>query len=171
MIKFSSVSQQKDLSPSLLIDEYIPLSFRSYSGLLGARYLRVGNFQTSLLEFILDPISAMVRGVTLVMFDSFYMPNESALLLVEEGLPIIDLEQSQVSILAPNEHLEINHQFSVGLRDDIFEIDLFGIAKAERVVCCDRFEFLLNKDTILGLRMIDLNENEISMLKGYFPRQ
>ena len=63
MIEVTS-SQKFDATVSRVeVDEYVPIRFRSYEGTIGARYIRFGDFQTSLLEFILrahPEITAMI---------------------------------------------------------------------------------------------------------------
>src|SRR5438552_3106379 len=55
------------------VDPYVPLSFKTYPEVLpGARYFRIGNFETSLLEIGIDPSSLVIRKVCLVSFNKVF---------------------------------------------------------------------------------------------------
>src|SRR5207247_4270466 len=59
-------------APCLIeVDEFVPLRFRTYERPIGAAYVRVGNYSTTLVELIVDPISKLLRGLTLTSFECF----------------------------------------------------------------------------------------------------
>ena len=72
------------------VDEYVPLRWRSYAPPLGVGYLRLGDFNATLLELAIEPRTQAVRGVTLTSIDcesawpSFQIEEAS------ESLPSLD---------------------------------------------------------------------------------
>jgi hypothetical protein len=58
-----------DLAVSIEVDPYVPIAVRTFSAPIGAVFYRVGNFETSLVEVPIDPLSGTVRGIKLVSLD------------------------------------------------------------------------------------------------------
>jgi hypothetical protein len=166
---FVSIDNNGIDSATLTIDEYVPISFRTYSGLLGAKYLRLGNFKTSLLECLLDPHSYAIRGITLLSFDRIHVPNMGVEKLDENsGRLILDLQRSNLTELSLGaDYAEVNCAFSVGLARDYLEVDLFGIATADSKVICGQVEFFLRDNALVGIRVTKLMSNEISILQEH----
>lgn len=167
MITVSVETNVIDVSPRFEVDEYVPITFRTYSGLLGAKYLRIGNFETTLLELLLDPHSYTIRGVTLLSFDKTHVPHKSFELPETIGLPVLDAQGSGLIDFSDKQHAEIGCKFSVGLVSDFFEIDLFGISSADSAIRCDRTYFLLRGKSLVGIRFTKLNSQETSLLENH----
>ena len=149
------------------IDEHVPISFRSYSGLLGAKYLRVGNFQTTLLECLLDPISYTIRGITLISFDKIHVPCEPEITLESFGLPIVDVAKSDLNVLVEARKAEVFCQVSVGIESNFLEIDFSEIKNANRKINCGRVQFFLKDEELSGVRFMNLAIGEISILQKH----
>lgn len=54
---------------SLEFDPYVPLRFRTSAEPLGAAYVRLGNFATTLLEIQVEPLTQVLRGLTITAID------------------------------------------------------------------------------------------------------
>jgi hypothetical protein len=150
-----------------IIDEHVPISFRSYSGLLGAKYLRVGDFQTTLLEFLLDPISYTIRGITLTSLDKIHVPCEPEIILESFGLPIVDVGKSDLNVLVEARKAEVSCQFSVGIESNFLEVDFSEIKNANRKINCGRVQFFLKNEELSGVRFVNLTIDEIAILQKH----
>lgn len=151
-----------------MIDEHVPVSSRTYQGLLGAKYLRFGNFQTSLLECLLDPNSYTIRGVTLLCFDQIHEPYEFGEILELGGLPMLDVSKSGLDVLGnEGNRAEVRCEISVGLASNYFEVDLFGIKNSNKKIACGRTLFFLRNEELTGIRFIDLTLDEKATLQAH----
>lgn len=150
-----------------VIDEHVPISFRSYPGLLGVKYLMLGNFQSTLLELLLDPISYAIRGITLSSFDKVHVPCEPEIKFESIGLPVIDIGRNIPSSLIDGKVAKISCNISIGVRSDFFEVDFSEIKKSNKKIYCGRTQFFLKDEELTGIRFISLVPNEISILKKH----
>jgi len=167
MIVFSSTFNSDDVQVRLEFDEYIPFSVTTRKGLLGAKYLRLGDFERNLLEIMLDPISFAVRGLTLVCFDSLHIPAVKRVLPEQVGLPVLDLHDSQLSELLDRPWAELKANFTLGISNDFAELDLYGIAGSDNVIRSERLEFYCRDKVLLGIRLSHLKSNEIFALQTH----
>lgn len=164
-IEVSNLNQVPFHGCHIEVDEYVPLRFRSYEGTLGARYIRFGNFNGSLLEFLLDPNSMTVRGFTLTSFDAVHQPRAIAELPRTAGLPVVE---STEGFAGPTDapRIDIKESFSVGFGEDFVEIDLGGLSDAQRVIVADRAEFFVGAVGLVGVRVVGLTTRQVSMVKA-----
>lgn len=146
------------------VDEYVPLRFRGYEGLLGVRYLRFGNLKTSLLEFLLDPDSNVIRGLTLASFDTLHEPR-GANLPRTLGLPIISGNDFTGPLNA--RRIDIKGSFSVGIGDNFLEADLGDLDHAQHIVVFGNVEFFVGLDLLVGVRVTGLTNEQVSMLRVF----
>ncbi len=147
------------------VDEYVPLRFRSYEGTLGVKYVRLGNFSGSLLEFLIDPNSMTVRGFTLTSFDAVHQPRAIAELPRTEGLPIVKFSEGFNGPIDA-QRVDIREAFSVGFGEGFLEIDLGKLSEAQRVVVAGTAEFYVGAVGLVGVRVVGLTEQQVSMLKA-----
>jgi hypothetical protein len=147
------------------VDEYVPLRFCSYEGTLGVRYVRLGNFSGSLLEFLIDPYSMTVRGFTLTCFDAVHQPRAIAVLPRTAGLPIIKLSEDFYGPIGA-QRVDIREAFSVGFGEDFVEINLGKLSEAQRVVVAGTAEFYVGATGLVGIRVVGLAEQQVSMVKA-----
>ncbi|CAN7598263.1 hypothetical protein [Acidovorax sp. Leaf78] len=147
------------------VDEYIPLRFRSYEGALGVNYLRLGNFDTSLLELLIEPSAMAVRGFNLTSVDAIHEPRAKENLSKREGLPIIRLPEDLHGPFGA-QRFDIKQNFSVGLAKNFLEIDFGNISHAQYVAVAGSVEFYVGSIGMAGLRVVNLPENDISSLKA-----
>lgn len=146
------------------VDEYVPLRFRSYENTLGVKYIRLGNFNSSLLELLIDPNSMTVRGFTLTSFDVTHLPKENKALSRVDGLPVIAIPGG---FIGPSDaqRIDIKKALSVGFGDDFVEIDLDGQSDAQRVVAFGNAEFYINSDELIGIRVVGLTPEQLLLVR------
>ena len=147
------------------VDEYVPLRFRSYEGTLGVKYVRLGNFSGSLLEFLLDPNSMTVRGFTLTSFDAVHQPRAIAELPRITGLPIVVLSEGFGGPIDA-QRVDVREAFSVGFGEHFVEVDLGKLSEAQHVVVAGTTEFYVGAVGLVGMRVIGLTEQQVSMVKA-----
>lgn len=78
---------------SVKVDPYIPLAVKTYEGAIGAIFLRIGNFQTSLIEIPIDPKTGIVRGIKLVSFNKVSERRKLIIYNHYDGLPEVSLDE------------------------------------------------------------------------------
>ncbi|QDQ25891.1 hypothetical protein FNU76_05735 [Chitinimonas arctica] len=165
MLTILSVDQCTYPDPVIEVDDYIPLSVRTYSGLLGGvLYLRLGGSKTNLLELLLSPESGVVRGITLTTFDKMHTSNIPEEGVTEQGLPIFDLGSDDFKRLESGFGFDQHCPLSVGLRDDFVEIELFGISSYNRAIRHGKMVFLLNGMELVGVR-VELSREQAKKFK------
>lgn len=167
MIIFSSLFGNNDIQVKFEFDEYIPFSVATHEGLLGAKYLRLGDFERNLLEIMLDPISFTVRGLTLVCFSKLHVPMELRELPVQTGLPVVDLLNSELTELAEKPWAELKANFTLGIGLNFLELDLFEIVDADNIIRQGQLEFYCRGKALIGLRLNGLLDNEIAALQEH----
>lgn len=167
MIAISAVDEILQPSWRLEIDEYVPLRCRSYLDTLGVVYLRFGDFSESLLELLLDPDSLTVRGITLTAFNSMYEPGFLGKLPMKFGLPVLAIADTR-GFQGPvgAQRIDIHKTFSVGIGKDFLEIDLGCLSAAERIIKSGPIEFYADNESLVGLRVVGLNSEQILTLEG-----
>lgn len=168
-IAISGLSEAPLQHLQIEIDDYVPLRFRSYEGVLGVQYVRWGNFSTSLLEFLLDPSSMAIRGLTLLCFDAVHQPRVTAALPQTSGLPVVGgFEAFDGPVGA--QRVDIGQSFSVGFGEDFLEIDLGLLSEAERVIAAGPVRFYVNQVGLMGVRVVDLTKQQLSMVSAQLTR-
>lgn len=148
------------------VDEYVPLRFRSYEGTLGVKYLRLGNFSSSLIELLLDPSSMVICGFTLTSFEAVHKPKGNAGLPRYAGLPVLAIAPEDFNGPLDAQRIDIRENFSVGFGQDFVEIDLGGLPEARRIIEAGPVAFYVGTNSLVGLRVNGLNQKQISMLKS-----
>jgi hypothetical protein len=166
-ITVSGLNEAPFLGCYVEVDAYVPLRFRSYEGILGVKYLRLGNFSSSLLEFLLDPSSMAIRGFTLTSFDAVHQPKVDIGLPRLTGLPVVAIAASE-DFKGPidAQRVDIRTSFSIGFGGDFVEIDLSGISQAKRIIADRAIEFYVDANSLVGLRVTGLTQEQISTLRS-----
>ena len=145
------------------VDELVPLRFRTYDRPIGAEYLRLGNHSTRLAELIIDPLSHLLRGATLTLFDSFapwVAPNETA---PSRGLPRLLMQN------ATGRRIDANSDFSVSMKDNELLLTWDDLARVSKSSVYGDVQFLLVGDNLSGIRFFDLSPEAVSLLSR-FPK-
>lgn len=130
-------------------DEYVPLRLRTYDRPIGARYIRLGNYSTTLLELILHPDDLVVRGVTITCFDKISPWPEIQVERSECGLPILAARFDN------HAHLDIHKDFQVSVRHNVI-MTWWGNAHAYDVLTFSNADYLIEHGQLAGLRFRNL---------------
>jgi hypothetical protein len=171
MLRVENVRQAAEAPCIVNIDSYIPISFRTQNQpVAGARYIRLGDFETQLLELQFPADSLVLCGFTLVCVDVFaqgVLAGEGPSVI---GLPVVSLPQGQTFSVTPTPRLDIQTKIAMSWTKGQVEISL-GTAKAfNRTIVHGRVQFLLLDDDLVGLRVIMLTEEEQKTLFEYMNR-
>lgn len=160
MIKVTDLYTPDNALCTIEIDEYVPLRFRSYDRLLGVNYVRLGNFNTSLLELLIDPNSSVIRGFTLTSFDKTHELRPLDRQPVRSGLPKIETEET-------GNRIDLRCDVSVAFED--YEIDVvWNQIPPSEIVKFGRAIFVIGENELVGIRVIDLTQEEVAILKTHF---
>jgi hypothetical protein len=171
MLRVTGVQEAFETSATISIDAYLPIKFRSRSEpIRGARYIRLGNFKTQLLELQFPAESLTLCGFTLVSGTgvAHALPGEGQ---SAAGLPVIALPQGEnFRTVAGIPRLEIQTDVTLSCSDQYAEVRLGAAKIFNHRVGYGRVQFLLADDVLLGLRVLDLNEQEQRILHDYIAR-
>lgn len=74
---------------SIEFDPYVPLRFRTSAEPLGAAYVRLGNFATTLLEIQIEPLTQVLRGLTITAIDGLAGWPSLEVQPFPAGLPVL----------------------------------------------------------------------------------
>jgi len=161
-IQIAAVQSLVDVSCLIIVDEYIPLRFRTFDKPLGASYLRLGNYQTSLLEIIVDPTSNVLRGATVTSFDA-YSPwakiNETV--AIKDGLPVLATEWRNGRLI------DLELDFSVALRANELLVWWGNLESLSCISVFGRVRCMLMGDQLLGLWFQCLTDGEVGLLASH----
>ena len=149
----------------IVVDPYVPLIFKAYDGVLaGAKYYRIGNFDTSLLEIGLEPDTLLIRRIGLVSIgrvDCSVGVRMSSVTSEQIGLPIVD--SASLSSDRTDEQID----FAVSLIDRSLIVDWSQNAEIESVIRHQRVEFCLVGHVLCRLVFRDLCESECKLLSEH----
>lgn len=152
----------------LVVDDFVPFSFRAYTGVLAAPYLwRIGNFKSSLLELKIDKQSRLVLGITLTLYNKELrtkIPPSYLAVELEAGLPVANTEA-----LSNNRHDEIR-DFELVQNGNSFIAVLNGGVQPQRCLRADRVGFYERASEICGIGFFDLTATEVEKLKSQFQK-
>ena len=153
------------------IDEYVPLRMRSYSRKCDVPIaLRTGNFDTSILEFDVDPMTCGLHGVTLVCFDQLAPVWETGVLPTERGLPVV-MMPGRNEFEGPDHALRFdrNGAFAVGIGVDFIEVDFAGLSSSTKIIENGQAQFYLRENQLTGLRVSGLSSKQIALMRFRNP--
>ena len=74
---------------SLEFGPYVPLRYRTSAEPLGAAYVRLGNFATTLLEIQVEPLTQVLRGLTITATDGLSGWPWFEVQPIPAGLPVL----------------------------------------------------------------------------------
>jgi hypothetical protein len=156
--------------PSLVqTDGYIPVRFRTQTAPLGgARYIRMGNFQNSLLEIMVPTDSLSLRGLTVTLVEKLGHEIMNGMAEASNGLPIFELPEG-CNFIGPesSQCINLNYDFSLSISDDIIEVRFDGANEFDGRIAHGNVWFLTMKDELVGIRFIDLDEESINLFSSY----
>jgi hypothetical protein len=169
VLKVTDVQEASKALCIVKIDSYVPISFRSRrQPIAGARYIRLGNFKTQLLELQFPTESLVVSGFTLVSGGGAAHRGLRGDGPSAAGLPIVSLPQGEAFSNAGGiPRLDIQADVVLSCADERAEVRLGAAEAFNRAVRHGRVQFLLSDDVLVGLRVLDLTEEERRILRDY----
>jgi hypothetical protein len=137
--------------PTLELDPYVPLRYRTYAAPIGARYVLIGDRKRTILEVLVD-VSRAVRGVTITSFRELVDWPHLSVTSTEVGLPVL-AEPFQDGLA-----VRLNRDFRIAVRPG------GAIAFWDDPSACDEFlfggaRFLVRGGKLSGVRF-DLSEEQ-----------
>jgi hypothetical protein len=152
-----------DLVVSIEVDPYVPIAVRTFSAPIGAVFYRVGNFETSLVEIPIDPLSGTIRGVKVVSLDRVGASIDDSALQQLQGLPVV----TQESI--PQKRLDEQRKVTVALADGRLVIDWSEGQQLDTKAVHGRLSFLIGGGALLGAVVESLSQAEQHALLVHMP--
>jgi hypothetical protein len=160
MIKISDI-RPSNLPVSVEIDPYVPLAVRTFTAPIGAVFFRVGNFDTSLVEVPIDPISGLIRGIKLVSIDRVGFGVADGHLPAVEGLPVVASES------VPTKRQDEKQEVTVSLMGNRFYLDWSNGRQIESKATHGRMTFFIGSEVLLGASIEDITESEAQQLRKH----
>jgi hypothetical protein len=153
-----------DLVVSVEVDPYVPVAVRTFSKPIGAVFYRVGNFETSLVEVPIDPLSGTVRGIKLVSVDRVGVDFDDSTLAVLQGLPVTSEE-----FIPPKRYVDDKREVTVSLAGDRLVIDWSGGQQLDTKSVLGRLSFLIGGGFLFGAVIDSLSQAEQQSLCVHLP--
>jgi len=138
----------------LELDEFVPLQFRSFREPLGAGYLRLGNYSSTLIELAVEPYSQVLRGVTVTSIESLSPWPSFSVRALHQGLPVLATNFEGWKVL------DLEEAFKVSACQG--EIVVFWRDLGECEACAfDRVRFLMRDGILAGVWFVGLTDGEV----------
>jgi len=153
-IEITDVQNLENLPFRIEVDEFVPFRFRTYERPLGAAYLRLGNYRTTLTELIVDPKSNLVRGITLTSFESLVPWPTLGPAAPSVGLPVLSVDWQK------GNRIDLTCDFTVSLRGGELLIAWDNTNDLSRTATFGKAEFLISKAELRGVRFSGLSDRE-----------
>ncbi|MDR6891029.1 MULTISPECIES: hypothetical protein [Variovorax] len=148
------------------VDDYVPLSFRSYAfGLGGVRDVRLGDLSSNFLELKLGLDSNTLRGITLLRFGTTHELLPAFALREEVGLPILNVNEAHFEGPWATQCIDLPMAFSVAVGTDCVEIDFGMLFAADRASVFGPVKFFLNGDSLVGIRVFCLTREQLKKIQ------
>lgn len=162
LLRVTEVRSVAQAPSALEFDEFVPLQFRSFREPLGAGYLRLGNYSSTLIELAVEPHTQMLRGVTVTSIDTLSPWPSFSVMAVHQGLPVLATDFADWKVL------DLEQTFSVSAREG--EIVVFWGALGECDVCAfDRVRFLVCGGMLAGVWFVGLTAGETQRFRSHAP--
>lgn len=154
------------------VDEYVPYSFRldgpgSEPGSGPSRCVQLGRPDQAILEFTLPTSSALIRSVTLLGLTPRHEPRVPIDPPACTGIPLIGLHGLEALDPWQASNTEVPVAYTVNVSTEGLEVDLGGLVTADRCICCGPLHYLTSGNALVGMRAIDLGEEQLRILTGY----
>ncbi|MFQ3582058.1 MAG: hypothetical protein SNJ49_09150 [Chloracidobacterium sp.] len=156
--------KSSNLAASVEVDPYVPVTVRTFSEPIGAVFYRVGNFETSLVEVPIDPLSGTVRGIKLVSLDRVGADFDDSAFAVLQGLPITSQES-----IPPKRYVDDHREVTVSLAGDRLVISWSGSQQIDTKSVHGRLSFLIGSGFLLGAVIECLSQAEQQSLCVHLP--
>lgn len=133
------------------------------TGQSGLSTFALATTRPDLVELIVNPLSHLLRGATLTLFDSFapwVAPNET---VPSKGLPLLLIQDVK------GRRTDTTSDFSVSMRDNELLLAWDDLAQVSRSSVYGNVQFLVVDDNLSGIRFFDLSLEAVSLLSR-FPK-
>jgi len=154
LLRTTGVRVVDSATSSLEFDEFVPLQFRTFQEPLGAGYLRLGNYSTTLAELVIEPPSQVLRGITVTSIASLSSWPLFSVCTTLEGLPVLATEFEGWKVL------DLDQKFSVSARPGEIVVFWGELGECE-AYAFDRVRFLIRGGILVGVWFMDLVASEI----------
>lgn len=145
---------------TLELDEFVPLQLRTYGEALGAGYVRLGNYSTTLMEIAVAPHSQVVRGITITSYDVLSPWPEFSVTRRLDGLPVVSTHFEGWHIV------DIQKDFRVSVRQGEI-LAFWGELDECAVYEFSRVRFLARDNVLLGAWFLGLTHEEIDRFRSH----
>lgn len=147
----------------LVLDEYVPLRLRTYERPLGASYVRLGNYSTTLLEVVVDPNRNVVRGLTIISYDTLSEWPDLAVVSYSDGLPVL------AAVFGPANRIDLKEEFRVSMRKGELLVFWGDLSR------CSQIDFaqvhcLVQEGQLRGIRFSGLSDKESELFASHAQR-
>lgn len=145
----------------LEFDEYVPLRFRTYDQPIGATYIRLGNYSTTLMELIIDPHSNCLRGLTITSYDKIHSWPSLVATTVSHGLPILAAEFGSIN------RIDLRLGFEISVRPSEILVSWETLYKCDAITFSDHVQFLIHEGRLIGARFVGLSDRESHLFASH----
>jgi hypothetical protein len=144
----------------LEFDEYVPLRLRTYDRPIGANYVRLGNYSTTLLELIVEPNTKVLRGVTVTSYEVLGDWPDLRIVSDADGLPVLS------PMFDGANRVDLEEEFRVSVRKGevlVFWGDLGECSQSNfaQVHC------LVHDGQLRGIRFSGLSDEESKLFASH----
>ena len=156
-LKIARFEKLPDTSFTLIVDDYVPLSMRTYDAPIGASYIRLGDFQTELLELIVEPNTKILRGFTLTCFKAVKTVPVRGNPIKGDGLPVFDVE------FADRRRIDLVKELSVSCQAGSISIVWEAVDSMDCYEYNERLSFFLDNGGLVGVCAKGFAEGEVDL--------
>lgn len=160
LLRIAGGSTSSGISWKIEFDDYVPLRFQAYDRPLGAGYLRLGNYSTTLVELAVEPFRQVLRGVTITTIDDISPWPDFALSATVDELPIVSTS------FEGGEAISLQDKFKVAVRQS--EIVVFwGTLARCTAYRCGSCSFLVENRSLAGVLFTELTEKDVGRFASH----
>lgn len=154
-----------ELAGQVEVDHYVAVSFRADIQTHSICHVMLGTGAQSLLELKVDSATTAIAGLVLTLFDREHSPKAPTTAELAYGLPKLPQIENSTG-LEHAKRLDTEISFSLGYGKDFIEVDFGDIETAVRILRCDRLDFYLSADKLVGFRAAGLTKDEVSIVRA-----
>jgi hypothetical protein len=165
MLRVTDIQEAYEAPCIVHFDSYVPISFTACACIPGARYILIGDSKTQLLELKVPDQSLALSAFILVLGEWTAQGSLTGDGSVAEGLPVISLPAGETFHNAAGFlRLDIRTRVAWSCTDAQAEVRLGTAENFNRRIQHGRVQFLLSDDVLVGMRVLDLTEEERRIL-------
>jgi hypothetical protein len=160
----TGVREIGDVRCELEFDGFIPLQIRTYQEPIGAGFLRLGNYSTTLLELAIEPHSQTVRGAVITSMSELAAWPALSIVSQMDGLPVLATDFQEWRVI------DLDLGFEVATRASEF-VAFWGPLDGCTAYACGRFRFLAHEGRLVGILCVELTSEEQSSIRSLVAHQ